>query len=64
MAGGSKRVLDRAEGTCADSAGAGIAVKAGNTDRLRLSLVDLSVYKAFEMRIIEKSAVKLYELSC
>ena len=63
MAGRRQRVLDRSQRACADRSGAGIAVEAGDTDRLRLSLIDLSVYKASEVRVIEQRTVKLNESS-
>ena len=61
MAGGSKRVLDRAQRAGSDRAGAGIAVKARHADRLCPAHIDLPVYETSQMGIVEQSAVQLHK---
>ena len=60
---GGQGILDRAQGTGAYSAGAGIAVEARDTGILGLALVDLTVDEAFQMRVVQQRAVKLDESS-
>ena len=73
VAGVGERILNGAQGAGTGSSGTGIAVKArdaygiaveaGDADRFRLSLIDFSVYKASEVRVIEERAVKLNKSS-
>ena len=64
VAGRSQRILQRAERTCSHSSGAGITIKTGSAGVLRRPLVNLSVNKAFQMRIVKQRTVKLNESSC
>ena len=59
MAGGIERVLNRTQRARTHCAGAGIAVEARDTQILCLSLIDLSLDKALQVRIIQKRAVEL-----
>ena len=60
VSGIGERVLDRAQRAGSGGAGAGVAVKSGDTDGFRLALIDLSVDEAPQMGVVEESAVKLY----
>ena len=57
VTGIGERVLDRAQRAGSDGAGAGVAVKSGDTYGFCLPLIDLSVDKAAKVGIVEESAV-------
>ena len=57
VTGIGERVLDRAQRAGSGGAGAGVAVKSGDTDGFCLPLIDLSVDKAAKVGIVEESAV-------
>ena len=59
VVGRGQRVLQRAQRTRADRAGAGIAVEAGHADVLDRPGIDVALYEALYVGVVEQRGVNL-----